>query len=135
MNWTLTTKEELLNLFNSVGHNIKEGKMISGSKKDYASYAVVTDNKKGKGEVHEKMRDVWIFNIVGGYAKFIIGGRMVNPISPRETEWLAEEIEGGSEISISTGDMLEIPAGVPHQLDATGGRVEAIVIKVPKLPD
>ena len=92
----------------------------------------VTDNL---AEVHMHEADLW--GCIEGEATFICGGEMVDPWCKEnkdgtkdEREIKAKEIKGGTEIVLKKGDWLWIPAGEPHQHQATG-TARMLIIKVP----
>ena len=131
-NWKVTKKEEIQELAESLPPNDKISKLINGDLGgNYATAVVVIDNVKGKGEVHEKMRDVWY--IISGNGKFNLGGEMENPqpSSKKPGEWSCKSLNGAETISVGPGDVIDIPPGVPHQIDAIGNRLEIFLVKVP----
>ena len=49
------------------------------------------------------------------------------------TEWRGGEIDGGKDYSLSAGDVLFIPAGIPHRvLVAPKASVTYLAVKTPK---
>ena len=55
---------------------------------------------------------------------------MQNAEKIREGEWTADEISGGEIGEVGEGDLIDIPAGVPHQIDAVGTRLELQIVKI-----
>lgn len=108
--------------------------LISGDwEKPYAVAVVVNDHIKAAAELHKNNADVW--QVVSGKATFILGGQLSNShgkTSEEDTSGniIADEIVGGKSFLISTGDVIDVPAGVAHQIDATGSRVELIIVKI-----
>ena len=70
--------------------------------------------KSGGAEVHANYAD--FFFIVDGRAKLISGGTVQNGKSTGEGETLGTALQGGLEQALGRGDVVHIPAGVPHQL-------------------
>ena len=68
----------------------------------------------GSAEVHEHEADIFV--IEAGDATLITGGKMVNPHAQKPGELRAASIEGGEKREVVKGDIIHIPAGVPHQL-------------------
>lgn len=68
----------------------------------------------GSAEVHEHEADIFV--IEAGQAVLITGGKMVNAHTEKPGEIRATSIEGGEKHEVSSGDIIHIPAGVPHQL-------------------
>ena len=113
--------------------SIKTGKtsvLINGGwDQDYASGVVVIDHVIGKGETHEKMRDVWY--ILSGSGRFNLGGKLVSTRLSRPGERVGESLANAKTFSVTAGDVIDIPAGIAHQIDALDGRLEAFLVKVP----
>jgi mannose-6-phosphate isomerase-like protein (cupin superfamily) len=104
----------------------KSGTMIPGS--DFEVQGTHRD-KAGNIEVHVKERDV--FYVVDGEATFIAGGTLVNPKQTRAGQMTGTAIDGGETYHLTKGDVITIPAGVPHWFKETNG-VSYFVVKVKK---
>ena len=75
---------------------------------------VIANRGKQRGaEQHAKTNHVFI--IMDGEADFVTGGKMIDPkeISPGQTRGTG--IEGGTVHHLSKGDVITIPANLPHQ--------------------
>ena len=85
-------------------------------------------NRSGGGEVHQKYADV--FYILDGRATLITGGEVVDPKSTGPGETLGASVKGGSRQELKAGDVVHIPAAMPHQMVlADGDTVTYFVIK------
>jgi len=83
----------------------------------------------GSAEVHEHEADFFV--VESGDATLVSGGKVVNPRTEKAGEIRGSSIEGGTKHSISVGDVIHIPAGVPHQLlIPQGGKFSYFVVKV-----
>jgi mannose-6-phosphate isomerase-like protein (cupin superfamily) len=71
-------------------------------------------NKNGSAEMHEKYADIFV--ILRGEATLISGGSVVDPKAMGPGEIVGTLVKDGSETAVHEGDVLHIPAGVPHQL-------------------
>jgi len=82
----------------------------------------------GEVELHEHETD--IFYILEGTAKFVTGGTIVEPktVSPGQVH--GKEIRSGTERTLSKGDIIVIPAGVPHWYRNVEGTFLYYVVKV-----
>jgi mannose-6-phosphate isomerase-like protein (cupin superfamily) len=83
----------------------------------------------GQSEVHEKFADFVI--VRSGQGAILVGGtsRNAKPTTPGETR--GEGVEGGTRYKLTPGDVLYIPAGVPHQMIVEKGKeLNAMVIKI-----
>jgi mannose-6-phosphate isomerase-like protein (cupin superfamily) len=80
--------------------------------------------------MHEKETDV--FYIVDGDATFITGGKMVGGKLSKPGQWLGTDIQGGTVHHLSKGDVITIPAGVPHWYKEVPHSVTYFVVKLVK---
>ena len=71
-------------------------------------------NKNGSAEVHENYADIFV--ILKGEATLISGGSVVDPKTVSPGEITGAQVKDGSQTPVHEGDVLHIPAGVPHQL-------------------
>ena len=108
------------------GFLAKGGTMINGS--DFAVQGTHRV-KPGNVEVHVKETDV--FYVTDGSATVITGGTVINPKENRPNQIGGTGIDGGQTFHISKGDVMTIPAGVPHWFKETTG-VTYYVVKVKK---
>ena len=85
-------------------------------------------DKAGVPELHEYHLD--IFYVTEGTATFITGGTLVDPkvTGPGETQ--AKEIRGGETRTLTVGDVIVIPAKVPHWFKDTSKSFKYFVVKV-----
>jgi len=105
---------------------VKGGTMIPGS--DFEVQGTHRE-KPGNIEVHVKERDV--FYVVDGEATVVAGGKLINPKETRAGQMTGTSIEGGETYHLTKGDVMTIPAGVPHWFKETNG-VSYFVVKVKK---
>lgn len=68
----------------------------------------------GQAEVHETVNDFFI--CVAGEATLVYGGTVRDPKPNGPGETLAAGINGGQRVQMRPGDMVHIPANLPHQL-------------------
>jgi len=68
----------------------------------------------GEAEIHETQVDV-IF-VKSGEGTLIIGGTMVEPRTTAPGEIRAKSIKGGVSKKMAAGDVIHIPAKIPHQM-------------------
>lgn len=87
-----------------------------------------------EAEVHMHEDDLW--HCLEGEATFIYGGEMVEPWFKKnpdgtedKREVKANEIKGGTEKVLRSGDWLWIPAGEPHQHKCVGTS-RLVIIKI-----
>lgn len=83
----------------------------------------------GSAEVHEHEADIFI--VENGEATLVTGGKIVNGHTQKPGEIRGTTIDGGERHQVATGDIIHIPAGVPHQLLVDKGKPFAyFVVKV-----
>ena len=82
----------------------------------------------GEVEYHERVTDV--MRVVEGTATVLTGGAMVDPRAVGPGEVRARAIRGGSSHQVAAGDVLVVPAGVPHQFVAVSDPFLYLVAKV-----
>jgi glc operon protein GlcG len=87
-------------------------------------------NAAGQVEVHDKQTDV--FYVVDGEATLVTGGTMVDGKVTTPGQWLGASINGGQTQRIAKGDVVVIPAGVPHWFKEVPKSVSYFVVKVLK---
>ena len=104
-----------------------------------ASETVATDGNRtfmvahregpGLAEWHEKQADIIL--ISSGEVTVIHGGTIVDAKTTQPGEMRGPSIKGGTEVRLTAGDVLHIPAKVPHQMMlAPGAQVTYFVAKV-----
>ena len=83
----------------------------------------------GVAEWHEKQADVMF--ISSGQVTMLYGGTIVDGKTTAPGEMRGPSIKGGTEAKLGPGDVLHIPAKVPHQMIlAPGAKVTYFVTKV-----
>jgi mannose-6-phosphate isomerase-like protein (cupin superfamily) len=98
---------------------------------DYGSHRVQISvrTKSGGAEIHPHFDDVMI--VQQGSATLITGGTLIDPKVGSDGETTGTGIQGGKSQTVSTGDLITVNAGIPHQiLVPPGTTYSAIVIKV-----
>jgi mannose-6-phosphate isomerase-like protein (cupin superfamily) len=89
--------------------------------------------RSGGGELHQNFAD--FFYIVDGHATLTTGGEVVDAKTTAPGEIRGTSVKGGTSQDLRTGDVVHIPAGVPHQmLVAEGDSVTYFVVKVQEAP-
>jgi mannose-6-phosphate isomerase-like protein (cupin superfamily) len=93
------------------------------------NFALTLRNRPGAVEVHLKTADIFV--IQSGEADLVTGGTVVEPTNSSPTEVRGSAIKDGTERHVVAGDVLTIPAGMPHQMKvAQGKEVLYMAIKV-----
>ena len=74
----------------------------------------------GQPELHETQADVFV--VESGSATLVVGGTLVNAETTAPHEKRNGTIQGGTRQKLSTGDIVRIPANMPHQLVLDGAQ-------------
>lgn len=85
--------------------------------------------KPGRPAVHPAEAEYAI--VLEGHGELLSGGTLVAP--EKRSEGLVEgtEISGGTKRTLAPGDVLLVPAGVPHWFGITGERLVLLGTKMP----
>jgi mannose-6-phosphate isomerase-like protein (cupin superfamily) len=83
----------------------------------------------GGAEIHAHYDDLMI--VQQGAATLITGGTVVDPVTSSNGETKGSSVQGGERKQIAVGDVVLIPAGLPHQLLIPSGTLySALVAKI-----
>ena len=83
----------------------------------------------GEAEVHAEWDDVMV--VQEGAATLLSGGEVSGARVSAPGELRGGRIDGGTRRELAAGDLVTVPAGVPHQLlVAPGGSIVYLVVKV-----
>jgi mannose-6-phosphate isomerase-like protein (cupin superfamily) len=83
----------------------------------------------GVPELHETQADVFV--VESGTATLVVGGTLVNAETTAPHEKRNGTIQGGTRQKLTAGDIVRIPANMPHQLLLDGAQeFTYLVIKV-----
>jgi len=85
----------------------------------------------GLPEQHDNMVDVVI--VQSGEGTLVLGGKMINlKAGPGPGEYVGTGIEGGERHALAPGDLVHIPAKIPHNfLVAKGKHITYVLVKFP----
>lgn len=91
---------------------------------------VVTRTSRGEVEVHDKETDT--FHVMEGSATFITGGSMVGGRVTGPGQQRGKDMTGGETYHLTKGDVIVIPAGIPHWFKEVPQSITYYVVKVIK---
>jgi mannose-6-phosphate isomerase-like protein (cupin superfamily) len=87
-------------------------------------------DRDGKAEMHEQFGDVFV--VLRGTATLVTGGTIASPTTTAPGEIRGASVQQGVRKKLQEGDIVHIPAGVPHQLLLdSGGSFTYYVVKIP----
>jgi mannose-6-phosphate isomerase-like protein (cupin superfamily) len=89
-------------------------------------------SQTGKAELHEKFADFYV--VIAGQATLVSGGRIVNAATTAPGEVRGDAVKDGKETVLKKGDIIHIPANIPHQLVlAKGDTFQYFIVKVQEI--
>ncbi len=98
---------------------------------NFGNHSTMIAHREGDGEaeIHDKMADLFV--VQSGEATLIVGGSVPGGKVTAPGETRGPSITGGERKKLGPGDVVHIPATVPHQmLVAPGKQVTYFVMKV-----
>jgi len=99
--------------------------------KEYPQHATMLSfrARDGEAELHENFAD--LFHVLSGQATLVTGGRVLGATKIGPGEVRGRSIEGGVRQELRAGDLVHVPAGVPHQMLVPGEKsFTAFVVKI-----
>ena len=104
--------------------------LVRGSYAAAPSYSVTVAHrdKAGMVEVHDKETDT--IYVLDGSATIVTGGTMVGGSVTAPGQQRGSDIKGGTEQKVAKGDVMVIPAGIPHWFKDVPKTVDYYVVKV-----
>jgi len=90
---------------------------------EYANHRVRLIYRVGESEpeLHDKIVDIWV--VQSGEGTLVLGGELLDrKASAGDGEWRGSRIRGGERHPIRAGDIVRIPAGMPHGVIVPEGK-------------
>jgi len=126
------TSGQLRDRAQSLSPKVDAHKIATERLADFGRYHALTVHREGSGqaEVHEDWADFFV--VESGNAKLVVGGTIPDARRTGPGEIRGSKINGGTEQTLSAGDVVNIPARTPHQflLDSGSGDFNAFVLKI-----
>jgi len=97
---------------------------------DAGAYKLDAGRREAPGEVEYHAHTVDVMHVVQGTATVVTGGEMVDARSVGDGELRADSVTGGHPHELTAGDVLAVPAGVPHQFIRVSDPFLYFVVKV-----
>jgi mannose-6-phosphate isomerase-like protein (cupin superfamily) len=116
-----------------VGHDKVAEAIAKGGGLVTASNLTVSGNHRavpGMVEVHDKETD--ILYIIEGQATLVTGGTMVGGKQTAPGQHRGTDVQGGETRHLQKGDVIVIPAGIPHWFKEVSPTVNYFTVKVIK---
>jgi mannose-6-phosphate isomerase-like protein (cupin superfamily) len=103
-----------------------------GSLATTKAYTISGSHRNGPGQVEMHETETDILYIMDGDATFVTGGTMVGGKKTEAGQWRGTDITGGQTHHLVKGDVITIPAGMPHWFKEVPKSVSYFVVKVLK---
>ncbi len=118
----LWTAAQLGALQSKLSASVNAQKFANQSLGTFGNHSFMVAHREGTGaaELHETQNDV--FFVQSGQATLVVGGTLVQPNTVAPHEIRGPSISGGVQKPLGPGDVVHIPAGVPHQLLVDAGK-------------
>jgi quercetin dioxygenase-like cupin family protein len=84
----------------------------------------------GQVEIHDHETD--IFYVTDGEATFVTGGTIVGGKQTAPGQTRGTDLHGGQTVRLKKGDVITIPAGVPHWFKEVSPSISYMTVKVIK---
>jgi quercetin dioxygenase-like cupin family protein len=95
-------------------------------------FTVAGTHRMGPGQVEVHDHETDIFYVTEGEATLVTGGTMVGGKQTAEGQHRGTDITGGQTAHLKKGDVVTIPAGVPHWFKDVSPTISYLTIKVIK---
>ena len=92
------------------------------------SIAMAHRDRPGMVEVHDNETDT--IYVLAGAATFVTGGTMIGGKVTEAGQQRGTDIDGGEPHTLAKGDVIVVPAGVPHWFKEVRGSIDYYVVKV-----
>jgi uncharacterized protein GlcG (DUF336 family)/mannose-6-phosphate isomerase-like protein (cupin superfamily) len=102
--------------------------LLDGS--DGRNYMVHASRRTTPGQAEIHTRDTDVVYVLDGEATLVTGGQAVSAKTTAPNELRGVSIDGGDKRSLTKGDVVVIPAGVPHQFVKVTAPFLYFVVKV-----
>jgi mannose-6-phosphate isomerase-like protein (cupin superfamily) len=118
----LWTAAQLTDLQSKLSAGVNAQKFANQSLGTFGNHSFMVAHREGTGaaELHETQNDV--FFVQSGQATLVVGGTLVEPKTVAPHEIRGPSISGGEQKPLGPGDVVHIPAGIPHQLLVDAGK-------------
>jgi glc operon protein GlcG len=112
------------------GQTVMQKFATGGLLLDAGTYKLDAGRRGAPGEVEYHAHTVDVMHVVQGTATVLTGGEMEGVRTAGDGELRADSVSGGDPHELAAGDVLAIPAGVPHQFTRVSDPFLYFVVKV-----
>lgn len=97
-------------------------------------YKIIGVRRGAAGEAESHDTDIDVSYIIEGEAVQVTGGEIVDAKTTAPGEIRGTAIKGGQTRTVRKGDILTVPAKMPHWMKQVNAPLQYIVVKVPARP-
>jgi uncharacterized protein GlcG (DUF336 family)/quercetin dioxygenase-like cupin family protein len=94
------------------------------------NYKIHASHRDGPGVVEVHTKDTDIIYVLEGTATFVTGGTVVEGKNIEAEEIRGKDVKGGETRTITKGDVIVVPHGIPHWFKEVNGPINYYVVKV-----
>jgi mannose-6-phosphate isomerase-like protein (cupin superfamily) len=94
------------------------------------TYQVHASRREDAGQVEVHVKDTDVIYMLEGTTTFVTGGTMVGGKTTAPDEIRGSSVNGGETRTLTTGDVIIVPKGIPHWFKNVAGPVLYYVVKV-----
>ena len=113
---------ELKGFSKTLAPQMNDKKVATQSIASYGNYSFMVAHREGSGEAEYHATQADVFVVQSGEATLVVGGELVDGKTSTPNEMRGPSIKGGTEKKLAAGDIVTIPAKVPHQLKLDAGK-------------
>lgn len=113
---------ELKAFTKSLSPKINEKKVATQNLTAVGNYSFMVAHREGSGEAEYHANVADVFMVQSGEATLIYGGKIVDAKTTAPNEMRGPSINGGMEKKLAAGDVVTIPAALPHMLKLDSGK-------------
>jgi mannose-6-phosphate isomerase-like protein (cupin superfamily) len=106
----------------SLAPKINDKKVATQQLTAFGNYSFMMAHREGPGEAEYHATQADIFVVESGEATLVYGGNLVDGKTTAPNEMRAASIGGGMEKKLAAGDVVTIPAKLPHQVKLDPGK-------------
>ena len=108
------------------------GRAGAGSLVATKDFTVSGIKRTGPGQVEIHDHETDIFYVTDGEATFVTGGTIVGGKQTAPGQTRGTDLHGGQTVRLKKGDVITIPAGVPHWFKDVSPSITYLTVKVIK---
>jgi len=120
--FSLWKATELKAFTKSLAPKIDDKKVATQQLTAFGNYSFMVAHREGSGQAEYHATQADIFMVQSGEATLVYGGNMVDGKTSAPNEMRGASISGGMEKKLGAGDIVTIPAKLPHMVKVDAGK-------------